>query len=200
MRLVWEFQMIRNSGSGACKYGIKAAFLVCMLMLSLSSWAGGIKNISLMDAKDGDVLIIEADEALEYQIFDLDGPPRLVMSFPNATIEDSIVAIKGEGAGVTNLFPMKNELGVRLEVGLSEALSYEIEEDKHNLIVRFNASENESLANATKAVVKTIQVKDRGEMTDLTLKVLNVNASHNAFITNENSNLVVDFWVWASKL
>jgi type IV pilus assembly protein PilQ len=191
--------MIKNSGSYAYMGWMKACFLILLLMVSTAVSAGSISNVSLLDSKDGDVLIIESDEPLEYQIFELDGPPRLVMSFPGAQIDDTIVAIKGSGAGVSNLFPMKNELGVRLEVSLSESLTYEVDEQDQSLTIRFEAPASDS-GESTKAVVKKISVKDKGDMTEVTLQGVNMDASHNSFLTNQNQTLVVDFWGGKSKV
>ncbi|MDX8384613.1 MAG: type IV pilus secretin PilQ [Ghiorsea sp.] len=178
----------------------KALVVLFAMLCSPFSWAGTIQNVSLLDSQDGDVLIIEADEALEYQIFDLNEPPRLVMTFPGAKIEDYITAVKGDGAGVTNLFPMKNELGVRLEVGLSEVLGYEIDEQDQSLIIRFDASEEGSLGAGEQPVIENIKVQDKGDATEVTLQGINMDSSHNAFLTNNNQTLVIDFWGAKSKL
>ncbi|MDQ6989136.1 MAG: AMIN domain-containing protein, partial [Mariprofundaceae bacterium] len=163
-------------------------------------WAGTIQNVSLLDSEDGDVLIIESDEALEYQMFDLNEPPRLVMTFPGSKIVDSIAAVKGDGAGVTSLFPMKNELGVRLEVGLSEILGYEIDEQDQSLVIRFDASDASFMAADDRPVIEKISVVDKGDTTEVTLEGLNMDSSHNAFLTNANQTLVIDFWGAKSTL
>ncbi|WP_051937857.1 type IV pilus secretin PilQ [Ghiorsea bivora] len=191
--------MKKNNGSYALCSWLKACFLVSMLMITSASWAGTISNVSLLDSKDGDMLIIESDEPLEYQIFDLNEPPRLVMTFPNADIDAAVVAIKGAGAGVTNVFPKKNELGVRIEIALSESLSYEVDEQAQSLVVHFQAVKSKQ-AVGNKAVVKKLQVKDKGDMTEVVLKGFNLDASHNSFLTNKNRTLVVDFWGGKSQL
>ncbi|MDX8387226.1 MAG: type IV pilus secretin PilQ [Ghiorsea sp.] len=191
--------MIKNTGSYTYVGWMKACFLVLMMMFSTSALAGSISNVSLIDSKDGDVLIVESDEPLEYQIFELDGPPRLVMSFPDASIDDTVVAIKGSGSGVTNLFPMKNELGVRLEVALSESLTYEVDEQDQSLTIRFESPATDA-ADSEKVVVKKIEVKDKGDMTEVVLQGMNMDASHNSFLTNQNQTLVVDFWGGKSQV
>ena len=191
--------MKKNYGSYALCGWLKACFLVSILMITSVSWAGIISNVSLLDSKDGDMLIVESDEPLEYQIFDLNEPPRLVMTFPNADIDDAVVAIKGAGAGVTNVFPKKNELGVRIEIALSESLSYEVDEQPESLVIRFQAvSTKQAVGN--KAVIKKLQVKDKGDLTEVVLKGFNLDASHNSFLTNKNRTLVVDFWGGKSQL
>jgi len=186
--------------SNSCVRWIILSSLCLVFLLPSSTWAGSIRNISLLDSQDGDALVIESDQALEYQIFDLSEPPRLVMTFPGASIDSGVVAIKGDGDGVTNLFPMKNELGVRLEVGLSEALTYEVDEKEKSLIVRFQAPAFNASNVKNKALIKKIDVVDKGDMTEVILRGKNMNASHNSFLTNQNQTLVVDFWEGKSGL
>jgi type IV pilus assembly protein PilQ len=189
--------MVRNI---SCISWLGTCFMVCMLALSSTSWAGSIQNLSLLDSEDGDVLIIESDEALEYQVFDLNEPPRLIMTFPGAAIDASVVAIKGDGAGVTNMFPKTNELGVRLEVGLSESLGYEVDEQGNSLIIRFDASDASANNTNNNALIEKINVKDKSGASEIIIDGLNMDASHNAFLTNQNKTLVIDFWDAKSKL
>jgi type IV pilus assembly protein PilQ len=175
-----------------------ACFMALFIVLPSLSWAGTIQNVSLLDSEDGDVLIVESDEPLEYQVFDLSEPPRLVMTFPGAEIDKSIVAIKGDGDGVVNLFPKANELGVRLEMSLSDTLTYEVDEQGNSLIVRFDAP---NIDNQTKqAVLEKINVQDKGGATEVVIDGLNMNTNHNAFLTNNDKTLVVDLWGAKSKL
>ena len=178
--------------------GFAALLWVLCLALPSSSWAGRIQNLSLLDSEDGDVLIVESDEPLEYQVFDLSTPPRLVMTFPGAEIDDGIVAIKGEGEGVVNLFPKANELGVRLEMRLSDTIDYEVDEQGNSLIVRFDAPS--SMANPTNTVLEKIHVQDKNGATEVVIDGQNMNVNHNAFLTNKNRTLVVDLWGAKSKL
>jgi len=179
--------------------GMFVCLLVLFVALPSSSWAGTIQNLSLLDSEDGDVLIVESDEPLEYQVFDLSEPPRLVMTFPGAEIDDSIVAIKGEGEGVVNLFPKANELGVRLEMRLSDAISYEVDEQGNSLVVRFDAPKSGADEDKT-TVLEKINVQDKAGATEVVIDGLNMNANHNAFLTNKNKTLVVDLWGAKSKL
>ncbi len=179
-----------------------AGVLAILLLFSLpiSAFAGAIQNLTLLDSDDGDVLIIEADEALEYQVFDLDDPARLVMTFPGAKVNDGVVAIKGDENGVTSVFPKMNELGVRIEVGLSKTLGYEVDEQGGSLIIRFDAPASQLVDEKQTATVENISVKDNGKMTEVTIDGLNMDASHNAFLTQEGKTLVVDLWGAESKL
>ncbi|MDT8377013.1 MAG: type IV pilus secretin PilQ [Mariprofundaceae bacterium] len=162
--------------------------------------AAQINGVSLMDSDGGDVLRVEADAPLEYQVFDLDGPPRMVINFPAASMSSDVTAMKPDGKGVTSVFPATDGEGVRLEVGLSEMIGYEIEESGNTLVVRFEQTGMESTEPAVAAVIKDIEVRDRGSVTELVLRGENMDASHNAFLSNDNRVLILDFWEGESKL
>jgi len=176
------------------------AMLMASASLSSTVWAGSITSVSLLDSDDGDVLIVESDEPLEYQVFDLSEPARLVMTFPGAEIDPEIVAIKGAGAGVLSLFPKSNELGIRLEMSLSDSIGYDIEEQGKSLVIRFDAPESADVDNSSNAVLEKVGVKDVAGATEITIDGMNMNANHNAFLINNNRSLVVDFWGAKSRL
>ncbi|NOR73446.1 MAG: type IV pilus secretin PilQ, partial [Mariprofundaceae bacterium] len=174
-------------------------FAVTLVMPTMAA-AAQISGVSLMDSDGGDVLRIEADTALEYQVFDLDGPPRMVINFPAASISSDVTAMKPDGKGVTSVFPAKSADGVRLEVGLSEMIGYKIEESGNTLVIRFEKTGSESAEATVAAVIKDIEVRDRGNVTELILRGENMDASHNAFLSNNNQVLILDFWEGESKL
>ncbi|MDQ6983188.1 MAG: AMIN domain-containing protein, partial [Ghiorsea sp.] len=179
--------------------------VVCFMLLSIVSapsliHAGSIQSVSLLDSEDGDVLIVESDEPLEYQVFDLSEPPRLVMTFPGSEIDSTIVAIKGDGEGVVNLFPKANELGVRLEMSLSDALSYDIDEQGNTLIIRFDAPDLGDEDRLKNALLEKVNVSDKAGVTEIVIDGRNMDSNHNAFLTNKNRTLVVDLWGAKSAL
>ncbi len=181
---------------------LKKAVLLSVVTLVMPGMAAAaqINGVSLMDSDGGDVLRVEADAALEYQVFDLDGPPRVVINFPAASISSDITAMKPDGEGVTGVFPSKSKDGVRLEIGLSEMIGYKIEESGNALVIRFEKTGSESAGATVAAVIKDIEVRDRGDVTELILRGDNMDASHNAFLSNNNQVLILDFWDGESKL
>lgn len=179
----------------------KAVLLIAVtLVMPGMAAAAQINGVSLMDSDSGDVLRVEADAALEYQVFDLDGPPRVVINFPAASIGSDVTAMKADGKGVTSVFPAKSAEGVRLEIGLSEMIGYKIEESGNALVIRFDRIGSESAKSTVAAVIKDIEVRDRGNVTELILRGDNMDASHNAFLSNDNQALILDFWEGESKL
>jgi len=172
---------------------------VALILPGIAS-AAQINGVSLMDSEAGDLLRIEADAPLEYQVFDLDGPPRMVVNFPAASISSDVTTMRPDGTGVTSVFPAKSKDGVRLEIGLSEMLGYEIKESGNTLVIRFDRIDSGSSDSAVAAVIKDIAVVDKGSVTELVLSGDNMDASHNAFLSNDNQTLILDYWGGISKL
>jgi len=124
----------------------------------------------------------------------------MVINFPGATISDDVSAVNSGGTGVISIFPMKTKDEVRLEIGLSEATGYKIEEEGSALVIRFAGSETENGKPESAAIIQDIEVRDVGSTTELVLRGKNMNANHNAFLSNQNQTLILDFWGGASKL
>lgn len=174
-------------------------FCLALVALPAISEASQINNVSLTASASGDVVKIEADAALEYQVFDLDGPARVVLNFPGASISGTVKDINPNGSGVTGVFPSKNKDGARIEIGLSQTTGYNIEESGNNLIIRFSKVSTESDGKAA-ASIQGIEVRESGAMTELVLNGSNMDANHNAFLSNKNQTLILDFWGATSKL
>jgi len=190
-----------NSKSNFLKYLASVCMLVVTLGAASVVQAAQITDITLLDSKDGDVLRIKSDGVLNYQVFDLDGPPRLVLSFPGATLSNNVEAMKLSGDGVTRIYPVSDKGTVRLEVSLSEVLTYNIQETKNTILVRFAGVKTQQKEHAgTHAVLQDIEVRDRGSVTELVLRGEHMDANHNAFMTEGNSQLILDFWGATSRL
>lgn len=185
---------------GMERLSVFSLFSLCMLSLPGALEASQVNGVSLMDSASGDVLRIETDEPLEYQLFDLDGPPRVVISFPGSALNDGVNAINADGSGVTGVFPAKDADGVRMEIGLSEPLGYKVEESGNTLTIKFSAVEKQANDVSVAATIKDIEVRDRGAMTELILRGDNMDANHNSFLSSDNQTLIVDFWGGSSAL
>ncbi len=178
-----------------------ALLLVALFSFPLLAAASQINSVSLMDSESGDVLRIEADSPLEYQVFDLDGPPRVVLSFPGASLNDDVQPVKSDGSGVVGIFPTMDANSVRIEIGLSEVIGYKVEESGNDLVFRFAEVESEmGSSNTTAAVIKDIEAHDKGAVTELILRGENMDASHNSFLSNNNQTLILDYWGGTSSL
>jgi len=190
-----------NGKSNFLKYLASLCLLLATLAIVPVVQAAQITDMTLLDSDDGDVLRIEGDGVLNYQVFDLDGPPRLILSFPEATLADGVETLQSSGDGVTRVYPVSDKGVVRLEVSLSEALTYDIQENNHTLIVRFAGAKAQQKASAgTHAVIQDIEVRDRGSVTELILRGEHMDANHDAFMTQGNRQLILDFWGGTSLL
>ncbi|MDQ6955015.1 MAG: type IV pilus secretin PilQ [Mariprofundaceae bacterium] len=203
-----QFFMNKSGGNtmGGKDYFVKSlasvcAFFVMLMMLSVSAQAVQITSVTLQKTNTGELLQIEGDAILDYQVFDLDGPPRLVLSFPSTSLAQSVKLLQGIGGGVTRVFPVEDADSVRLEVSLSKVLSYDIVENENVLRVTFSSGVLEDkTVTGESAVIHDIEVRDRGTVTELVLRGEHMDANHNAFMTAGSQQLILDFWGAASRL
>jgi type IV pilus assembly protein PilQ len=160
--------------------------------------AATIESLNLVSDKSGQSLNIRLDAPVDYQVFDLEGPSRLILSFPGATLAKGVNAIQGEGS-VNKIFPTHDSDSVRLEIGLSQGVKYNITEQGNNLLVSFS-SQAKPQSNTKGAELVDIQVRERGGSTELVLRGNNLDANYNTLVTNEGKTMVLDFWGGKSRL
>ncbi|WP_232710309.1 type IV pilus secretin family protein [Mariprofundus aestuarium] len=161
--------------------------------------AATINGLHLLSDRDGQRLNIAMDEASEYQVFNLEGPARLVLSFPNASMVDGVAEVAGDGA-VERVIPSQDSNGVRIEVALAKGAKYNISEKGNDLLINFTEEGKNVDSQLEGAVLQDISVKDKGKTTELTLRGLRMDSNHNALITNDGKTMVLDFWGGSSKL
>ena len=160
--------------------------------------AASIEGLKLLSDKAGQSLRIGMDEPVEYQVFNLVGPKRLVLSFPATSLSDGIRPMQGDG-GVLNVVLSQDSDGVRIEIGLTAGTKYEITEKGKDLLVLFTTKSGKQ-ATADGAVLQDIEVRDKGSVTELILRGQHLDANHNALVTNEGKTMVIDFWGGKSNL
>jgi len=160
--------------------------------------AANIHSLKLLSSDASQSLRIGMDAAAEYQVFNLQGPNRLVLSFPAVTLSDTVTQVDGDG-GVEHIVPVQDDNGVRIEIGLSAGTTYEITEKGNDLLVTFSSRAAAS-ADAGGAVLQDIEVSDQGEVTRLVLRGQHLDTNHNALVTNDGKTMVIDFWNGQSKL
>jgi len=160
--------------------------------------AASIESLNLLSDRAGQSLRIGMDEAVEYQVFNLEGPKRLVLSFPATSLSDGIRPVQGTG-GVLNVVPSQDSNGVRIEIGLAAGTKYEITEKGKDLLVLFTTEPGQKTT-ADGAVLQDIEVRDKGPVTELILRGRHLDINHNALVTNEGKTMVLDFWGGKSKL
>jgi len=160
--------------------------------------AASIESLKLLSGAVGQSLRIGMDAAAEYQVFNLQGPNRLVLSFPAATLSDKVNQVSGDG-GVENIVPLQDDNGVRIEIGLAAGTTYEIAEKGNDLLLTFT-SEPAAQSGAGGAILQDIAVRDQAGVTELVLRGRHLDENNNALVTNGGKTMVLDFWGGQSKL
>jgi len=180
-------------------YILAAVVMICLLCSqTLFVQAATIESVNLLSDESGDHLRIGMDEAAEYQVFNLEGPSRLVVSFPNASLSKDVNAMQG-GGSIENIVPVQDSNGVRIEVGLMTGTQFEITEKGNDLLVKFSGQAAASTT-GDGMVLQDIEVRDQGNVTELILRGQHMDANHNALVTNDGATMVLDFWGGTSKL
>ncbi|MDX8395481.1 MAG: AMIN domain-containing protein, partial [Mariprofundaceae bacterium] len=171
----------------------------CMMM-PIMAQAGSIQGVSLLDSASGEVLRIEGDSALKHEVFDVSGPPRMIISFPGTSFKEGLSPIHSDSGVVNSVFPVDGADGVRLEIGLNAMTAYDIQEQGNALVIKFASTADVAESQAEHAVISDVQVKDQGGVSQLTLGGSNLEGNHNAFLTNNQRTLILDFWGGSSNL
>ncbi|MDQ6996587.1 MAG: type IV pilus secretin PilQ, partial [Mariprofundus sp.] len=181
-------------------------FVVMLTLLcsqSLLASAASIESLSLLSGGASQSLRIGMDAAIEYNVFNLQGPNRVVLSFPAAKLSDKVIQVNGSG-GVENIVPIQDSNGVRIEIGLAAGTSYEIAEKGNDLLLTFTSKVDAGAGaygdGAAGAILQDIEVRDHGGVTELVLRGQHMDANLNALVTNNGSTMVLDFWGGKSKL
>jgi type IV pilus assembly protein PilQ len=180
------------------KLATAIAFAMVLSLFGTQAVAATIGSLNLLSDESGQSLSVGLDAPADYQVFDLEGPSRLVLSFPGAVLAEGINPVQGTGS-VDKVFPTQDSDGVRLVIGLSQGVKYNITEQGNNLLVSFT-SQAESMAKGKGAELADIQVRDQNGSTELILRGNRLDANYNALVTNQGKTMVLDFWGGESKL
>ncbi|WP_231368576.1 type IV pilus secretin family protein [Mariprofundus ferrooxydans] len=160
--------------------------------------AATIEGINMLADGPRQSLRISMDAPIAYQVFNLEGPARVVLQFPHTTLAKGVVPLKGAG-GVEQVVPSQDSDGVRVEIGMAGGTTYNIAEKGNDLLLSFTAKTAQQ-SSASGAVVQDIEVRDQGKSTEVILRGQHMDANHNALLTNEGETMVLDFWGGSSKL
>jgi len=183
------------------RYVITACLTLAFLLMPDIALAAQVNGISLQKSPGGDVVTIRADAPLTYELFELKAPSRLVVSFPGASLKKGLEPLHDDHPGVNSVFPVVSGKGVRLEIGMDRVLSYKVDEKGKKLVFRFAAAAaGEKNGAGSAAVLKDIDIRDRGPVTELVLRGDHMDVNHDAFVTNKGRTLILDFWGATSML
>lgn len=190
-----------DSGRFAAIRQATFSVVAALMLWPACSFATEITAVTLEKAPTGDVLSIHSDSELDYESFDLQAPPRLILVFPHGTFDKAVQPINNAVAGINSVTASVSKTGARLNVSMSKSLTYKVEQSEHVLTFRFSpASAGKASASQQGATLKNLAVSDHGEMTELVVSGDHMNASHDAFVTNQGRSLILDFWGATSKL
>ncbi|TLS69284.1 type IV pilus secretin PilQ [Mariprofundus erugo] len=170
--------------------------LTCLLAPQLQ--AATLQGLNLLADGSRQSLRISLDEPIEYQVFNLEGPARLVLQFPHSSMGPDVVPMKGQGA-VEMITPTQDADGVRVEIAMAPGATYAITEKAADLLLTFTPKQVAADQGAG-AQLQDIEVRDQGGVTELVLRGQHMDANHNALVTNDGSTMVVDFWGGRSML
>ena len=174
------------------------AFAMVFSLFGTQAVAATIGSLDLLSDESGQSLSVGLDAPAGYQVFDLEGPRRLVLSFPGVVLAEGINPVQGAGS-VDKVLPAQDSDGVRLVIGLSQGVKYNITEKGNNLLISF-LSEAKSQSKSQGAELADIQVRDQNGSTELILRGNHLDANYNALVTNQGKTMVLDFWGGESKL
>jgi len=180
------------------RFATAIAFAMVFSLFGTQAVAATIGSLDLLSDESGQSLSVGLDAPADYQVFDLEGPSRLVLSFPGVVLAEGINPVQGAGS-VDKVLPAQDSDGVRLVIGLSQGVKYNITEKGNNLLISF-ISETKSQSTSKGAELADIQVRDQNGSTELILRGNHLDANYNALVTNKGKTMVLDFWGGKSKL
>jgi len=181
---------------------LTAAWLICAGLWPVTGQAAQVQDVSVEKAASGDIVHITMDKGADYQVYDLSAPSRLVLNFSGTDLAHKIGPLKFNAAGVTSVFSRLSSNGVRIEIGMDRVLTYRIEEQSNGLNIYFAGAQTVAVAPVAKAAAELVdlEVRDQGAATELVVRGKQMNASHNAFVTNNGKTMILDFWGGVSRL
>ncbi len=172
-----------------------------ILLWPVTGMAAQLLGVSVEKSASGDIVHVAMDAATDYQVYDLKAPARLVLSFPGTGLAHDIRPLKFASAGVTAVYARRSDEGVRLEIGLDRPLAYRIEEQGKSLKIHFSGVPAEAAQPAKAAAeLADLEVRDGPGVTELVVRGKQMNASHNAYVTNNGRTMIIDFWGGVSRL
>jgi len=198
-----EPTMLRERSKSVGHMMLVCGALFIMGLAGSAHAATTVSGVALDQTGNVSVVKIKMDQKVNYEVFDLEDPVRVVLQLPGAKLASTVEPVKADGTdGVTSVFPMQTPDGVKVEIGLQGKQAYKIVEDGNNLDVRIQKPAQAAAAAkaAKKAQIKDIQVYDSGSVTELVLHGDHMDASHDAFMTNKGQTMILDFWGATSLL
>ncbi len=167
-----------------------------VLMLPSVAAAAQLTAVTLQKMDRFDLVTVASDAPVPYQVFDLSGPARLVLSFPATSIAEIPALPTGRVVVAARLRQQGADAVV--ELTLASKVKYDIEEKGNDLLIRFPVPAHKS--QKVVARMDDISVTDRGDYGELVLRGSHLDLPHTARVVNHGMTMIVDFPQAESRL
>jgi len=173
--------------------------LLFMLLPVVASAASALNSIALTTANHVESVQLSLSEKTAYQVYELSAPNRLVITLTDTAMKPGLkpIAVDGEWVHRINLRP--DTSGLRVELLLAGNPKHRIEERGSDLLIHVSGTQTEATVRPH-AILKDIEVREHAGVTEVYLRGEHMDASSNAFVTNDGKTLIVDFWEGESRL
>jgi len=174
--------------------------LLFFVMFSpMSAFSAQLEKVRLMQDVGGEKLYLYFDEMTDYQVFDLSGPRRVVLNFPQVGMESSVKSIQNLQTGV-RVTPVLSSDGVRIEVMLMSGVKYNVDEQKNTIVISLKNEEKKINLKDRQTIIQELEVIEDGDVSELHIRGFNMDVNHNAYISGQGHSMVVDLWGAKSRL
>jgi len=169
--------------------------LVALLTVG-NAHAAQLNGVTLVADRQGELLTVQSDAPIPYQVFDLNGPLRLVLSFPSTTIGTAAAPVAGHAVVSTRLLQQGDNAVV--ELTLAAHTTYTITEQGNNLLIHFPLVAEHKVKGV--AQIDDLSVVDQGSNSVLLLRGSALDQPFTARMANRGMTMIVDFPGVVSRL
>ncbi|RMH50437.1 MAG: type IV pilus secretin family protein [Zetaproteobacteria bacterium] len=174
--------------SGTTRLFAAVGWLLMMVTGAGGAAAAQLTAVSIRDEAREELVTISSDGPAPYQVFDLSGPARLVLSFPGTSVGD-LAAPKG--GRVVRLVRLRQQGadGV-VELTLARPVHYTIEERGNDLRIHLPLPSESPRRRV--AHIDDLAVVDQGEHSELILRGSHLDLPYTARMVNHDMTLILD--------
>ena len=174
--------------------------VVWTMALAATAEAVTLQDVQLA-TRDGAVqATLVFDAPAKFRLYRLDAPPRVIVMASGAGLAADLPADLGGVAFVRAVHVKHTEAGVRVELGLSRRARAEAQPMGNRLVLMLRPEGTAAAAPVNKeqakprAVIKDLAVRDLEGATELVIMGDHLDVNHNAFLTPDGKQLILDFW------
>ncbi len=142
------------------------------------------------------------DAPARYRLYQLDGPPRVVVIAPGASVAQGLGPDLGGMGFVKAVRAARTDAGARVELALDRRVQARAKPESNRLVLVLapesgaspQAAPRRAEAPKAGAVIKDLAVRDREGVSELVVMGDHLDVNHNAFLTPDGKRLILDFW------